>query len=647
MSMQGKISLRHSLKVRQSLPILLGLCVGLILMLWLGYNYAARYIINTAEAQMNQFASSISRQDDYITKSSNRGLRLLVEAVEYMLTLPQEEWSEQEENIIAAIPNDTARQNLRIVWIENETVRFLNYSGLGRESQSSTEQSNDTSGQVQNLGNQWTTERVRNVQVDELNSVIIDRNRELIMQVSSVLKNENNEIFGFITLSFSLNWYTDRINSFSFFEESYPFFVANNGNWTLPAEYDESLASLKDEIMRTSRGDTILTWQNEPYVCIYLPNINKTFIIGVLVPKSEILASLDATTGVLSLIGVIILFFSAYGLNRTYKSLLSPLKPLSHMANDLAHGDIDIHTEMQYNDSSDADSQTSFYLSAEEKLKVATSKLRSALKQRTHDLTIMAKTQERIKGELLLARRIQENLRPKQLPELPNLKLATYVHTSHEIHGDMYDCVQLSEQKICIIIGNIAEHGVPGAILAGKIMPLIDELIHSEHSPSQVLEILNNNSLQISSITTSFTSLLLCVFDVQSGILTFASAGYISPYILRNENNSNCLTQIKWTEDIPLGIKSNVQYGEHNIQLEANDILLFLTPQLLSVQNSEQKVYAQERLDIFIKDIPSKTLYDISLHELLHKIIEDVQCFSQQDVQNDTVLIAMSWKGRI
>ncbi len=622
-----KIPFYQRLKIRQSAPILGGLTIILILLITAGYNFASKQIITTAEGQMTQFSSSINRQDDYNIQWIRRSLPPLEEAVAYLLSLPKNKQKEVEDSIIHSISNARGKQLVEITTIEGNYLQTRVYSSDGIVSETIKNKSKLNLA-VENL--QATSEE-SDFKID------IDDSRTQYMRFSSYLKDEMNETYATITVSLSLAWYAERINSFSFFETCIPFFITKDKKWTLPESADTQLDFIKDELLENTRGNISVTYNGINYVCLYMPSVNDNFKIGVLIPTNELLGDLNTTTVILSIVGLLILFSTAYILNRTYENLISPLGPLSILVKKLAKGSLESSENL-------SPAEFSAHSGVEEKLRNATYQLSSALKQRIYDLTLMAKTRGRILGELALAREIQENLKPKTLPSHPNIEIATLMHTSKEVYGDIFDCAMLSPNKIFCIIGNVAEHGIPGAILSGKVVPLLYELLHSGYSPAETLEKVNTAYTVVEGGPSSFISVFVCILDIDSGELSYASAGQLPPYLI-NSHGISFITPT-WSQNPPLGITQKTKYVERTLLLSSHDKILFVSPRFLAIQDAQQNFYGEEKLSSFFdKNYTENKSKNIDLNNLLQQLLRDAEDYAGEKIQDDVMLFALDWKN--
>ncbi len=621
-----KIHFRYKLKIRQSIPILIGLSAMLILLLILGYYYASQEILKTAKGQLHQFTSSISRQDDYNHEWLKRSLPPLLNMVKTMLNLDNH--STIEKNIPAMISNDRGKQVVRIISLDQEKIKLKFYDSEGK-----IDISNEDILYYKNI-----LEESIDLDKNQWFSIDIDKNNHLNIILNQKIFKNSGEFQGIVSVSLALPWYINRIKSLIFFEQCIPFFVSNNGDWTLKT--DNELENLKHVILSEKNGIILVSWQNKSYICLFLSSTNNLYKIGVLIPREDIFGKINTATKLITIIGIIILLLAIYALHRTNKKLLGSLDLLQNMVGDLAKGKINDNENQKI----ELFNLSNLTVTSEQKdLFKATNQLRKTLKQRINDLTLMAKTRERIFGELSLARKIQDGLRPKVLPILPNLKTAAHVFTAGEVYGDMYDCFLLSENKICTIIGNVAEHGIAGAILTGRIIPLLREFLQSGISPGKTLEKTNLN-FTYNNTYNFFTNIFVSILDLTNGQLTFASAGQVPPYILRKDEKLSLNPMIN-PKNPPLGIRPNEKYIEIDLKLLPNDILLFLSQRLFSIQNETKCNYSELHLhEILTKNFQPS---EIDLNELLQIILEDVENFSNNFIQDDIMLFAMQWKNQI
>lgn len=76
-----------------------------------------------------------------------------------------------------------------------------------------------------------------------------------------------------------------------------------------------------------------------------------------------------------------------------------------------------------------------------------------------------AATRERFEAELEVARLIQQNFLPQQLPELPGWEVAAHYRPAREVGGDFYDVIPLPDEQVGFVIGDVTDKGVPAALV--------------------------------------------------------------------------------------------------------------------------------------------------------------------------------------
>ncbi|MDQ6751081.1 MAG: GAF domain-containing protein, partial [Actinomycetota bacterium] len=76
-----------------------------------------------------------------------------------------------------------------------------------------------------------------------------------------------------------------------------------------------------------------------------------------------------------------------------------------------------------------------------------------------------AATRQRFEQELEVARLIQQNFLPKELPELAGWHVAAYYRPAREVGGDFYDVIPLPDGRVGFVIGDVTDKGVPAALV--------------------------------------------------------------------------------------------------------------------------------------------------------------------------------------
>src|SRR5215216_5838042 len=97
-----------------------------------------------------------------------------------------------------------------------------------------------------------------------------------------------------------------------------------------------------------------------------------------------------------------------------------------------------------------------------------------------------AQERERIEQELKVARRTQEELLPKALPDLPGWEFAHYYQPAREVGGDFYDFLNLEDGHLGLVVGDATSKGMPAALVMAAARSMIRALAQSLSSPGEI-----------------------------------------------------------------------------------------------------------------------------------------------------------------
>ena len=84
-------------------------------------------------------------------------------------------------------------------------------------------------------------------------------------------------------------------------------------------------------------------------------------------------------------------------------------------------------------------------------------------------LIVVAKEKERLESELDIAREVQNQLFPKDVPFTKTLELKGVCNPARMVSGDYYDFMALSDHSLAFAIGDVAGKGISAALLMATI----------------------------------------------------------------------------------------------------------------------------------------------------------------------------------
>ena len=627
---QPGIPLRYRLAVRQTVPILAGLVGVLFFLIAMGYLHAREQIIDTARLQVAQLVGSIARQDDYSRRWLERGMQSVARLAATFPGLSPRQRLKLDKRMVGIISDERGKQTVEICLLNrNGSLWLRRYDSAGVLPPTAPDA---PTGQEHLHWPEWTAQSLRELKTAQWHRPVVGHDRAITISYSvPLMKKEHTggeAVAGVCTVSLGMSWFADRVRSFSSFENCVAFFFTPHGRWTLPPEADDQLAHLKRQMTDNVSGERNVTYDGEPYLAVFMPVTDGSLRMGVLIPRDHLFGNLDRLTRLLGLTGLVILVLAAYSLHRTSARLLKPLGPLGTLAARLARGELEAPQDAT------AALPPPFPDEAQ-RLKIVTEKLRQDLSQREHDLTLIGKTRERLFGELDFARSLQEKLRPQKLPPIEGLEVAAFVHTAGDVCGDLYNYFLQSPRRLCCVMGNVAERGVPAALLMGRMGPLLHELLLAGLSPGKALESINRVLAPAGNAPSSMVSVLTSVLDLDSGVFHWACAGQLPPFHICGST----VQQLEWTGNVPLGIRTDEKYEEKTLQLAPGESLLFAGQRLLSMVGAEGGLYTEVRLRQFLQT------HAEPLPELLRLLYGDIRDALGGAPQDDLTFFSIRWRG--
>ena len=202
-----------------------------------------------------------------------------------------------------------------------------------------------------------------------------------------------------------------------------------------------------------------------------------------------------------------------------------------------------------------------------------------------------------IRQELETARRIQESTLPGEPPRLPGLDLAARYVPASEVAGDFYDFLPGEGRSLGLIVADVSGHGVPAALVASMLKVAVASQAAHAASPARVLSEINQ--IFHGKLKNQFITALCAFLDLDSGRLTWASAGHPPPLLWRaREGRVEELVH----PGMVIGRLRRAAYTEASAALEPGDRLLLFTDGIPEAASPTGEQFGDERLQAFLAE---------------------------------------------
>ncbi len=241
---------------------------------------------------------------------------------------------------------------------------------------------------------------------------------------------------------------------------------------------------------------------------------------------------------------------------------------------------------------------------------------------------------QRIEQELALAAEIQTELLPAASPDLDGFDIKAKIVPCRQLSGDLYDFIDLGNQRTALVIADVSGKGAPGAILMATTRAIVrtkaEEMWTAEELIGRV-----NRSLYEDTRPTEFVSMFYSILDTGAITLTYTNAGHNPPMLFRKDE-----TRFLEEGGVPLGILEDADYTEEQVQLASGDVLLFYTDGVTEAINDENEIFGVGRLIRIARQnlaLDAQGLIDV----IYNKVLEYVAGGEQSD---DLTLIVLKVK---
>jgi len=218
-------------------------------------------------------------------------------------------------------------------------------------------------------------------------------------------------------------------------------------------------------------------------------------------------------------------------------------------------------------------------------------------------LIIVAKEKERLESELEIAREVQNQLFPKDVPITKTLELKGVCNPARMVSGDYYDFITLTDHWLAFAIGDVAGKGISAALLMATIQSTMRTQLSTSNGAGPVqfstakMVATLNRQLYANTAPEKYATFYFALYDERANQLTYTNAGHLAPVLLR----ANSLETLDSTGTV-VGAFPVARYGEKTVHLGPGDVLVAYTDGIVEPENAYGEMFGEDRLkDLLIK----------------------------------------------
>jgi len=253
-------------------------------------------------------------------------------------------------------------------------------------------------------------------------------------------------------------------------------------------------------------------------------------------------------------------------------------------------------------------------------------------------LMVVAKEKERLESELTIAREVQKQLFPKDVPYTKTLELKGVCSPARMVSGDYYDFMALSEESLAFAIGDVAGKGISAALLMATIQSTMRTQLGANNGASPhllstaKLVATLNRQLYANTSLEKYATFYFALYHESTHSLTYTNAGHLSPILLR----SGELQMLESTGTV-VGAFPTARYEERTVPLEHGDLLVAYTDGIVEPENAYGEMFGEDQL----KELVSKYAHADS-SELIARTMEAVNEWTgSSELQDDMTMVVV------
>jgi serine phosphatase RsbU (regulator of sigma subunit) len=324
---------------------------------------------------------------------------------------------------------------------------------------------------------------------------------------------------------------------------------------------------------RGARGDT------QDWVIAERRNPETGIVIGVARPVGEALRELRKTAGRNLALGLGLALVAALGILPLSRRMTRHLASLTEGAERLARGERDVRVPIPH---------------GRELARLAQTFNRMARDLRANEERLVG--QERLRKELEIGRRIQEELLPRAPLRARFAEASGVSIPAREVGGDFFNYFVLPRDEVTILIGDVSGKGFPAALLMASLQAKIRARLELERDLVAVMDALDRELDSTEPLAPYFT-LFLAVLEGPTGHLHYVNGGHNTQLLLRRDGAVERLA----STGRPPGLYPGGGYEQRSVEFRDQDALFLFTDGVVEAEDESGEAFGTTRLEALLR----------------------------------------------
>ena len=271
-------------------------------------------------------------------------------------------------------------------------------------------------------------------------------------------------------------------------------------------------------------------------------------------------------------------------------------------------------------------------------LRDVTDRMRRMLRGHIEERAARLAEEQRRARELDIARQIQQSMLPiaPSEPLAGCYAIAATLQPAREVGGDLYDFFLLDGRRLILAIADVADKGMPAALLMARVTGLLRAIGRGDTGPDEVLQELDMRLSQGNDMC-MFVTMACAVLDGESGELRYSSAGHERPLLRRLGGGTTVLVL---EGGAALGLGAGAGFPVWTGHLAPGDTLVLCTDGVTEAFDRAGTAFGLERFQRVVAETPAD-----ALATLPDRLVEAVERFSAGGApRDDLAMLALQYR---
>ncbi len=243
---------------------------------------------------------------------------------------------------------------------------------------------------------------------------------------------------------------------------------------------------------------------------------------------------------------------------------------------------------------------------------------------------------QRLENEISIAREVQDQLFPRNLPHVEGVEVEAICRAARSVSGDYYDYIQLSPTHVAFAIADISGKGISAALLMASLQAALrSQLLVPGSETMSTAELVARLNVHLVRNTGDdrFATFFVAIYDTVSRRLRYTNAGHLPAFCL-SDGRAIYLAE----GGIVLGVMEDYPFEEGSVTVPPDSVLIGYSDGLVEPENAYGEQFGIPRLEAAAQRV--RQLSPRKIAEALMTATEEWSGSTAEQADDMTVVVA-------